>query len=341
MPSSTFEYLKKFYENKGGHYQENDDELIYSIHPRSNILQSVVYIVFNDSRDFLSTLGVEDDDDVYSYDAFTGSHNYRDFDYYRFEEDFEQGYLIDSLDDENKNLYDKILKYIPKKTDHEEYLSQMYPREIDEIITIYGSEHTDCVSREVQRIITQETKNPYKNFGIIEVVHGYKFKTTLGNLLRLYKVVGNYELTISDLLKTLIKRYRPNYDVGSWYELEYNSWCNDYDTEGVNSSIKKELEKILEDLTENVSDDYHQLSNKIFDLGGFGKKIDTKVSDRKVIFDNIENLESPIVFFRLLKQTENGTKVEKRSLKTIEELNMVMHQPELFESFKKILRKLL
>lgn len=73
MPSSTFEYLKKFYENKGGHYQENDDELIYSIHPRSNILQSVVYIVFNDSRDFLSTLGVEDDDDVYSYDAFHGS----------------------------------------------------------------------------------------------------------------------------------------------------------------------------------------------------------------------------------------------------------------------------
>lgn len=341
MPSSTFEYLKNFYEKKGGHYQENDDELIYSIHPKSNILQSVVYIVFNDSTDFLKTLGVTDDEDIYTYDAFMGSYHYRDFDYYRFYEEFRDGYLIDGLNDKNKNLFNNILNYIPRNESAEEYLNAAYPREIDEIINIYGSEYTDCVSRSVQKIITQETKNPYKNFGIIEVVHGYKFKTTLGTLLRLYRVVGDYDLTISDLLETLIKKYRPNYEVGAWNELEYNTWCDDYDSEGVNDRIQKELETIFEDISERASNGYNELINKILDFGGFGKQIKTKVLDRSVIFDKIENLEYPIVFFRLLKQTKNGVKVEKRSLKTIDELNMVMYQPELFESFKKILRKLL
>ncbi len=340
MPSETFEYLKDFYKNDGhfSHINNPDPNIDYIRKKGKNVLQSEVYLVF-DNTEFLNILGVTDEDDQWYYSRFMDNYSYYDIDYYRYEEDFREGYIIDGSNDENKRIFDKIKKYIQTDQNVYQFLEMKYSREVDNIIESYARESTECIHREVRRIMESETKNPFRNFGIIEVYHGYKFKTTLGHLFRLYKTVGDYDFGIYGLMKSLVEKFMSNSDVGNWSELEYNVWCGDYDHDGVNSEIKENLEKILEDLTENVSPEYDDLLNYVLNLGGFGRTIRTSVPNRNVIFDKMINDENPRLVLRVLKN--NGLSSERRSVKNLEELYLILNQPELFESIKKTLRKLL
>jgi len=340
MPSETFEYLKDFYKNDA-HFSliNNPDPNIDYIRKKGkNVLQSEVYLVF-DNTEFLNILGVTDEEDQWYYSRFMDNYSYYDIDYYRYEEDFREGYIIDGSNDENKRIFDKIKKYIQTDQNVYQFLEMKYSREVDNIIESYARESTECIHREVRRIMESETKNPFRNFGIIEVYHGYKFKTTLGHLFRLYKTVGDYDFGIYGLMVSLVEKFMSNFDVGNWSELEYNVWCGDYNHDGVNSEIKENLEKILEDLTENVSPEYDDLLNYVLGHGGFGRTIQTSVPNRNVIFDKMINDENPRLVLRVLKN--NGLSSERRSVKNLEELYLILNQPELFESIKKTLRKLL
>jgi len=340
MPSETFEYLKDFYKNDG-HFSllNNPDPNIDYIRKKGkNVLQSEVYLVFNNTE-FLNILGVTDEEDQWYYSRFMDGYSYYDIDYYRYEEDFREGYIIDGSNDENKRIFDKIKKYIQTDQNVYQFLEMKYSSEVDNIIESYARESTECIHREVRRIMESETKNPFRNFGIIEVYHGYKFKTTLGHLFRLYKTVGDYDFGIYGLMISLVEKFMSNSDVGNWSELEYNVWCGDYNHDGVNYEIKENLEKILEDLTENVSPEYDDLLNYVLGHGGFGRTIQTSVPNRNVIFDKMINDENPRLVLRVFKN--NGLSSERRSVKNLEELYLILNQPELFESIKKTLRKLL
>ena len=143
---------------------------------------------------------------------------------------------------------------------------------------------------------------------------------------------------IKHLLKSLFEKYNPKSDIGGWEEIRYNSYCDDYDSEGVQMEISHELDKIIEIIEEEgVHDEFQKIYDVVIKLGGFNKMLDLKEKEISVIFDSIDPHTGQLVF----KLYKKGGKMEKRSVDNLEDLYLNLYHPELFESVKDILNRIL
>lgn len=354
MPSETYEFLERL---SNGDYSEiysynYPDELIGGINKSSkNPRSTQITIEFDNYEKYLNILGIDNEEDIWIWNRFIGARDYyNDYNWDRYRDDFFEGYIFDSLNQENLRLISKIRNLTPVPTKEqdtqrklEKYLHTKFYSEIDDIIGIYQTYNDDCVARAVKDILINETKNPFQKFGIVEIYPHYKFKTTVGILLNLYKMMNAQELDLSGLLKEIDQKYSKSYHSrGDWYELEYNSWCDDFDSLGMNNEIKIELEKIIEQIEESVSDEedlknYNELFDAVFKVGGFEKWINLPQKRSAVIFKELKTNPTRLKF--LYDKPNSG--MEYRSVKNLEELNMMLYQGELFENVKKTLRKLL
>lgn len=354
MPSETYEFLEKL---SNGDYSEiysfnYPDELIGRINESSkNPRSTQIIIEIDNDEKYLNILGIDNEDDIWIWNRFIdNSHSYDHYSWDRYRDDFFEGYIFDSLNQENLRLISKIRNLTPvpqtkeQDTQHklEKYLDTKFYSEIDDIIGIFQTYNDDCVARAVQDILINETKNPFQKFGIVEIYPHHKFKTTVGILLNLYKMMNAQELDLSGLLKEIDQKYNNSYSRGDWYELEYNSWCDDFDSLGMNNEIKIELEKIIEQIEETINDDedfknYNELFDAVFELGGFERWINLPQKRSTVNFQELKTNPTRLKF--LYNKPNKG--MEARSVKNLEELNMMLYQGELFENVKKTLRKLL
>jgi hypothetical protein len=156
-----------------------DDKLVdYISQDKDNKKASTIIIEFPDEEDFLYTLGVDDDDDIWTYKRFNSYYSDSDIDYYRYEEDFREGYLLDNFDESNTLKLNNILRFLNPsliggdKDKIGQFLTQSFPSESDEIIYEYGYRDRDCIERAVKEEINSETKNPFLRFGIKEIYNG-------------------------------------------------------------------------------------------------------------------------------------------------------------------------
>ena len=160
-------------------------------------------------------------------------------------------------------------------------------------------------------------------------------------LLHWYNVIDNKELDLIELLQELLKKF-DNESRGNWYELEYNVWCDDYDKESEQENIGKVLDSIIESIEDDLSDEivdfdeYNKLYAMVLKLGGFNKLIKFPEKNIEVVFEDI-NINTGKLIFKVWK----NDKFERRSVDNIDDLNLTLYHPELFESVRRILRKLL
>ena len=96
------------------------------------------------------------------------------------------------------------------------------------------------------------------------------------------------------------------------------------------------LEKIEEDFEGVNQEEFNKMYEKVLSLGGFNEYIDLPDKGVQVLFHNF-NLKTNKLYFDLYK----GNKKEERSVDNLEDLNLELYHPELFESIRKILKKLL
>ena len=355
MPSETYEFLKNIAEGNAVDRWRYPDDLINNVYPSSkNPSSTKIELRFNDNE-FLEILGITDDNDIWTWNTFMGNYySGREYDWYRYNEDWREGYIIYDFNDENKELVKEIMSYLTPGVrynldEHEDgskvskYLEKRYERYVDNIIDAYATEHEECKERAVKKELEDETKNPFSRFGIVEEYHSWKYTTSVGILLGLYKMIKDNELDLKELLTKLIEKY-DRVDRGGWDELEYNVWCDDYNRDYVDSQINKELENILEQVKEELEEggvdieEFNKLMSKIEDLGGFNRFIDIPEKNIKVKFIKI-NPETNRVIYQVQKNSSYD--LEKRSLSSVEELNTLFYNYELFETIRKILRKIL
>ena len=71
-----------------------------------------------------------------------------------------------------------------------------------------------------------------------------KYVTTVSVLLSIYKMYGDYDLTIQELLSKLAHEF----SVGPYEEYMYEYGCNDFDSESFNKYVLHQLEKIIEEV---------------------------------------------------------------------------------------------
>lgn len=353
MPSETYEFLEKL--SQGDNSEINPyyypDELIYDVQESSkNPRLTQIIIQFVDDEKYLDLLGVDNEEDLWVWRKFSDRYYYEDYSWDRYRDDFFEGYILESLNAENLRLISKIRSLCPvPKTKEEDpqhklesFLNEKFYNEVDNIIAIYQTYYDECIAREVNKIIDNEIKNPFQKLGITEIYKNHRFKTTVGILLNLYKIINDQELDLFGLLKKLDEKYNKYIVRGDWYELEYNSWCDDFDSDGMNNEIKKYLNDIIEQLEGEFEDDedtinYNELFDAVWKLGGFEKAINLPQKQSTIRFQELKTNPTRLKF---LYKKPNHT-AEVRSVKNLEELNMMLYQGELFENVKKILRKLL
>lgn len=352
MTSETYEFLKKIYDGEEvGNRWGYPDKLIYDVRPTKYPSSTQVIITFDSDDDFLDILGVDSEDDKWAWGRFMGRGYYGDdVDTERWKYDWEEGHIIEDFNEEQKEKLRQILKFTNPKlvlTDDNssevaKFLETTFENEVDDIIYDYSYESDQCIRREIINILEQETKNPFLRFGIVEEQHAYKFRTTVGILLNLYKRLNAEEEDLKGLLTTLIEKYDSKANRGDWYELEYNSWCNDLDREAIGRSYDNNLDKMLEaaeEILENNPDyeEYLNLVNRVTELGGFDKWVEIQGGNR-IKFHDIDRDTNTL---RIVYSKKGEWKGEMRSVNSVEDLNTMMYNLELFESIRKILKKLL
>ena len=349
MASETYEFLKKIAKGEEVNRWSYPDDLINHIYYTKG-KSPKVEITFDDDDDFLEVLGVTYEDDLYTWRRFMGRYSYDyDFDMWRYEEDWKEGYAVSAFKGENIEITNKILRLINptlRLTNNEvEYstiarvLGTQFPDEVSDITYEYGRYHEECISRAVQKQLMDETNDPFRNFGVIQKQHAYKFVTSVNILLNLYKMLNAEDEDLKGMLKLLYENYG-GITVGGWYDLEYNVWCDDYDDEGFQKELTRNLEKILEKTEEDFDgvdqEEYNKMLDAVIKIGGLNNVIELPGKNMQVIFHRFDP-ETNRLYFDVWK----GTKKEERSVSNLEDLNLALYHPELLENIRKVLKKLL
>ena len=350
MASETYEFLKKIAKGEEVNRWSYPDNLINHIYYTKG-KSPKVEITFDDDDDFLEVLGVTDEDDLYMWRRFMGRYSYDyDFDMWRYEEDWKDGYIVDAFRGENIEITNKILKLIDpnlqlgnnndvSNSDIARTLDIEFGDEVSDITYEYGRYNEECISRAIQKVLNEETDNPFTNFGVIQKQQGYKFLTSVNILLNLYKMLNAEDEDLKGMLRLLYQNYGDK-DIGGWYDLEYNVWCDDYDTEGFQGEVNRILNKMLEKTEEEFEgvdrEEYDKIYDTVMGLGGFNKLIDLPEKGIEVFFYKFDTNTNKL-YFDLYK----GNKKETRSVDNLEDLNLQLYHPELFESVKRIIRSLI
>ena len=349
--SETYEFLKDL--SKGDisnmpYSRWNYPNLIYDIKYNSqNPGSTIVYINFEDDEEYLKVLNIDDDDDIYTWNRFMGAYYYNDYDIYRYEEDWDEGYIIKDIGPENVNLVKNILSLTNPTLNFDvndddscrkvsKYLSKRFD-DMDYIVSSFAELTEECKNRAVKDVLLSETKSPFRKFGISEE-YGRRFKTTVNVLLHWYENLDVKEAELEELLQTLVLRYDKK-DRGGWYELEYNVWCEDFDLEYFHRESKRVLENILEKIEDEISEnvdleEINNVYNKVDSLGGFGRWINIEEKKAEVYFRDFDTKKGILTFY--YRSPDTGKATEERSVKNMEELNLSLYHPELFEEIKKI-----
>jgi hypothetical protein len=351
MGSETYEFIRSIAIGEEVSRWDYPDPLIYDVRLSEPRTSTKIVITFDRDDDFLDVMGVEDENDRWAWSRYKGSYN-NEFDGYRYEQDWEEGYLIRHFDESNIDLVNQILKYTKPGFVYSEdddirkeistFLSQTFSNEINDIIYEYGVLDWDCILKSITKIMDDETSNPFMRLGIVEKSHAYKYETTVGILLSLFKMFKVEDDDLKELLKKVDQKLNSKVSRGNWYELEYNTYCDDFDNETFQYETKRILEKLLEkieeDLTDNVDfEEFNKLYDVVISLGGFNKFIHMKEKGIQLVFENLDPETNTLIF----KVYKGNNKFERRSVDNLEDLNLQLYHPELFESIRKILKKLL
>lgn len=354
MASETYEFFKNLSNGQEINRWSYPDKLIYDVRHTRGSNSIKVVITFDDDDDFLDVLGIgEDEEDRYTWRRYTGSYYHGDWDIYRYEEDWREGYMLQDFNNENVELVNEILKFTNpnlRMTHNADYgtlgkiaylLQTRYKSEIDDLIYDNAQQREECIYDGARQVIVKETDNPFKRFGIIQKSHAYKFETTVNVILRLYKLLKAEDEDLKGLLTKLHEKYPEQKYIGGWDDLTYDGWCDDFDKELEQQNFKKHLEKILEEVKENLDeldiDEFNKLYNKVNELGGFDKWIDIPGKNMAVVFKSLDDKTNKL---KMIVHKAGGG-AEQRVVGNLEDLNLTLYHPELFESVKKTLRKFL
>ena len=353
MASETYEFFKDLANGKEINRWSYPDKLIYDVRQTRGSNSIKVVITFDDDDDFLDVLGIEkDDEDRYIFRRFMSSYYRDDWDRYRYDDDWSEGYTLQNFNNENKELVNEILKYtnptlrvIEGDNDNlskiSRFLETRFKDVIDELIYDSADQREECIYDGAKQVIMKETDNPFKRFGIVQKSHAYRFETTVNVILKLYRLLNAEDEDLKGLLTKLHEKYPQVSYIGDWENLQYESWCDNFDEELEQENFKKHLEKILDEIRDNSdeydSEEYNKLYDKVHELGGFGKWIKINEKGLSIHFKSLDEKTNTLS----MVVQKFGSPMQSRSVNNLEDLNLTLYHPELFESVKKTLRKFL
>lgn len=303
--------------------------------------KSRVKLKFDDYEDYWKLFQLTDGD------IWFANYVYSNYDSYQFDseewadEDWKQGYLLRELNNDNKLKLQEILKLLSpdlaqlRNDDEWERASNLllttFERESENIKSEWLSERNNCKERSARKMIEDDCCNYFQNYGIFNMGNCfYTYVTTVSVLLSLFSIVGERNISISEVLSDIGHQ---SGNIGGWEEYAYEQDCLDFDDESFNRSCSWELDKMITKLED---------SEEFEDIKKFSDNA-SKILSKYDMETNYKLPKDESRTFRIIKMDPKTNKVhvvvsmknayqgEQRSY-DFEDFDQFLNQPELFEN---------
>lgn len=313
---------------------EDSDNLIYEFkYNKSNPGKSFIKLHFSEYEDYWRIFNIFTDDLYFANHVFSYYSDWNFYDYDWALEDWKNGSIIYIFNDENIKILKKILSSISplkyQKFSQSNYESAanlllvMFEKEVSNIIYEYKDLNDDCRLRSAKEMIKDDCCDIFETYGFHRIGSCFTdYITTVSILLSNYKLIDNTSLSLKNLMKEIAK----NFDIYSWYESGLELDCKDFDDEGLNITISRELENILDKVQDDpkyqdIENDYRKFE-RILNLYNVDEWYDLPKSQNKRFLISKIDLEKG----KLEVIVDN----QKRSL-DVEDFFNFLYNFELFE----------
>ncbi len=313
-------------------------------HKNIEAIKNDVFINFDGFEDYMRkifkrTLGSESID-MLSYMTSRYS-DYEFVDYYTAKDDFEEGYALNDLSDDGKQMLSKIIKFLNpslyeklKKNNIDSliYFSEAaktlknHNKYYDNLITEYGVAKDSGYSSGVEKAIPEEYCDTLKLLNVEMVKCFGKYKTTIDNLLSLYEESGNKSLPIIRLLAEELDKYSVADISENYYEY--------FDDDEYISRWHKEADYILERYVDLLEEENEEFSNDEYQntvdyvINNFGFNVKKEIPTQKGTYFSIISVESDS---RILVEITKQDGERKKIFLTIQQLESLLKNYKLFD----------
>jgi hypothetical protein len=266
-PDNFIDALKKFSRGQIDRYDLQDMDNLISVIQQNPLGASDIIIEFKNDESFFKEIGLTEDD-IWAEGQINSSYGYFEFtDFNNSLEDFLEGYgILWYFDEENKEKLKLISDLIlPEKEfiiDDDEYrkefnnlLYDLFPEQIDDIISYYTSYKDEEVVKVGQETINNELEGYLKKIDF-EFYRKYdEISTTVANLRVWALRLGITDAPDAMTLVTEIFKANEDRGLGGWSEMMYEFQDDKYfDSENFNKDVERKLDYIIDSLEEEMED---------------------------------------------------------------------------------------
>lgn len=285
-----------------------------------------------------------------------------DWDYWdRSNDDWDEGYVIDSIRGESRNvLYQILQKTSPSlsknlKVDTEgnlrftdtsnqevtEFIEILSEKTKDELIEAYVYANEIANREAVPKYLEDHYCDGLKQIGIERYSNKYcfwKYELSWGPAIMLFVRHGSPDDNLLDLMFEAIRKEFRNH-TSDYYEIQYEAWDNDAFKEYFGKKSLSILQNLLSELEEEDKDNPSQFKKylKILDIInnkiGFNKwkKLPTPSQDGgypyQLLIDDVDK-DTLLVRYNVKNILSHGVKVGRVPLETIFDM---LNSPQLFD----------
>jgi hypothetical protein len=329
----------------------DEDDIISSIKIKERDPgKSLITFTFSDEEKYLKMFDDVSDDDIWFIKAvFSYYDGYEFMDSYRADEEWREGYLIRYFNEENITKVRDILKYInpnlvnfddsdeDNTRDVSQLLEDLYGDEIGYITSEYSSVLNEGGNREAKDEITNDFCDVLLPYYIIKIDCLSKYVTSVNLLIKLYDNASSTDLTLMELFKESFYNVKIS---GGYYEHSYEYGYNSFDSNEFNSEVTRQLDKILEKVGEDYSEDTLKIYQTIIAKFGINKTHPIPASEGYSFKILRVDTDDDTVVIRKFKTRDPWGESEDQSF-TLETFNDFLHNYKLIETkrIKNIIRE--
>ncbi len=334
----SFVALRDFLQGKINQYQLTDvDPKIDRVKLNPDLGSSLIYYDFGDEEALLTAMGVSPED-IYAYRSIGSTYGYQYYSEEMSHEDFYNGYgLWNDIDEDNMEKLKLISQYIMKEPFESNDLSflgrfaetlyKVFSTETRSIISDYANGRDIAMRQNAESIITDEMNEFFGSLGIKNVGDG-EIAIQVRKLFDKFLELASPQYSIRKVLIEMFEEHENN--LSRWNDVIWESdWESEFDKDGFNGSLERDLDFILEKLQDNEGQakNFVEMIQRITlkHPQGYWKllpKDRTKTVEYKVKGFDYKTQKIIVQLRKALQQKEYKM--------TEENFNNLLYQPELF-----------
>jgi hypothetical protein len=271
-----------------------------------------------------------------AYYGYTGSFMYDDW---RSREDWDEGYMVEGLDQENIDRVMEIVNMLgfphdPTSVDFgkiSKFLHDNFERQVDDIIGEYQTMTDDAMKEVISNFAYDEYCNVFFRFNIFHSsAKNLCFKTyttSVKNLISLYKSHGKYDWSLKQLLRQISKDNDLAED--DLFDIAMEQYWRHFDKKYFKNYVKGKLEEIKEKIEEDAEhiDEYREITDRLKKFK-YGTWYDLPKNDHIMFKINFVSLKTLDINFAYKKKGTN--QITDDINMDLERFLLFLYQPELF-----------